>query len=107
MNAQLLSPPIGILAAYNYISEGTEERKRRDVLTRVKNTINQVRISSKASTIWYFLIVLFSIPPWSARTRSIAMTRSSGVRNAAFTGESGIHNRTAKPHKIAKAPVRR
>ena len=38
------------------------------------------------------LNVLFSTPAWFSRTRTTALTRSSGVKNRAFVGESGNKN---------------
>lgn len=102
---QLLSAPFGILAN-SLSSEHVTEEKMHYSLNMVVKTMSHVRTSSTASITWSFLNFLFSVPPWSFRTRSRAAMRSSFVSIFAFTGESGSHARTAKPTRMARPPSR-
>ena len=106
--SQLLRPPLGMLATWGNVSylglmayTGTMY-----LLTRVDNTISHDRMSVNASISCDFFIVLFSVPPWSSRTRSRAAIRSSRVSVHACTGESGIQINTAMPTTIANPPKR-
>jgi hypothetical protein len=55
--------------------------------------------------IWYFLIDLLPVPPWSLRIRSRAIIRSLGVRKMACVGESGIQMRVTIPVTNATPPA--
>lgn len=77
-----------------------------DALAMVETTINHVRISNRVSLTCSFLSVLFSVPIWSSRIRSIAAIRSSRVSVWACTGESGSQIRTQIPTTIARPPRR-
>ena len=48
---------------------------------------------------------LFSTPAWLSRMRTIALTRSSGVKNQAFVGESGKKNQKITDMKRVREPV--
>lgn len=81
--------------------EMAAKKKNSHVFGSFRHSMNLRKVSRRqrraarvihSTTHWSFLKCLFSTPAWFTLMRSIAMTRSSGVRNHAVAGESGKKN---------------